>query len=425
MKQTSSIFFKLLMITLFAGVVVNVLVMSAFRLGVDGNEAVHALISKNALRYMTYIENEVRTSQDPKKARQISEEIGIDFRIERPNSFITSDPSLPNSTQLRSHSRHRLKLDAKFGRWNGRFFALREEGDLKILVFGPEQRVLIFNEEIIIGLLLLITAVLLGSFFMIRRLLKPIGSLVEGTSKVGGGEFDFRVPEGSKDELGHLGKEFNKMSKAIKSMFESKQQLLLDVSHEFRSPMTRMRVALEMMPKDKQTDRLRRDLSDLEKMTTSILEGARATQESDFHIQEVDLRDLVTTVLGEYEGHSDRISTSFGQIDLVKADPEKSATVIRNVLENALKYGSNSTKSIEVSVVGPMVRITNWGSDLPKEERDKIFEPFYRVDKSRTKETGGFGLGLNLCKRIMESQRGSIRLEEANPTCFVIEFSTT
>jgi signal transduction histidine kinase len=200
-------------------------------------------------------------------------------------------------------------------------------------------------------------------------------------------------------------------------MLHTKEQLLLDVSHEMRSPLTRVKVALEFLPDGKAKESIACDVAEMEKMINEILETARMLHLSGkLKLKQIFLADLLKEVLPEFESQSPGVQAD----DLpsgvaIRIDPEQIKTVFKNILSNAIKYSRPDSDPVRIFVKSRLphiaVQIADKGIGIPQDELRFIFEPFYRVDKSRAKDTGGYGLGLSLCKTIMEAHGGRIEVE--------------
>ena len=259
------------------------------------------------------------------------------------------------------------------------------------------------------------------AFFLLKRAFIPMRILLEGVQEISNGNLDFQIPVRIKrqGEISFLANQFNFMARRVKEMVASKDRLLADVSHELRSPLTRMKVALEMTPKSRQKDSMMRDLAEMESMVAEILETQRLKSGyGKLTLKPVDLTGLVKDLIRNQKGRKpDLVLIGKPAPILIKADEARVKTVILNVVENALKYSSNQKRPVEVKLErtgkGIEVAIQDHGEGIPKAELGKVFEPFYRVDKSRAKATGGYGLGLSLCKEIMLAHGGEIRLKSS------------
>ncbi|HXL72790.1 MAG TPA: HAMP domain-containing sensor histidine kinase, partial [bacterium] len=210
---------------------------------------------------------------------------------------------------------------------------------------------------------------------------------------------------------------FNLMARRVKEMVHSKDQLLLDVSHELRSPLTRLKLSLEMIPETELKQSMLQDVSEMETMLAEILETERLRSgNGKLDFEDFEPAALIREVLLKYQGRRPGVEFLEPSAALtIKGDFTRIKTVVQNLIENALKFSDKQKKPVEVSleanddVITLIVR--DFGAGIPEEDQDKVFEPFYRVDKSRTKETGGYGLGLSLCREIVRAHGGDIRLE--------------
>jgi len=183
--------------------------------------------------------------------------------------------------------------------------------------------------------------------------------------------------------------------------------------------LTRMKVALESLSESAAKKSIREDLEEMEKMVTEVLKTARSHfTHGQLNLQPVNLVDLLKGVVSTFEGDLPRIRTGAmpDHVEL-NLDPARVKTVLKNVLDNAVKYSFKTSRPVEISMEKRdpywMIQIRDNGVGIPEDELPYIFEPFYRVDKSRSKDTGGYGLGLSLCKTVMEAHQGKIEVDSS------------
>jgi signal transduction histidine kinase len=257
------------------------------------------------------------------------------------------------------------------------------------------------------------------AFMGLRRMFGPMRYLMRGVQEIAEGNLDFRFPPKGRGEFDFLAYSFNHMADRIQEMIRSKEQLLLDVSHELRSPLTRLKLALEMTPPGEMKESMNRDIIEMETMLTEILETQHLkSAHGKLALKSLDLAAAMKEMAEKYKDRSPGLSFSNPKIPtLVMADEARVQTVFQNVLENALKYSAQQKKPVEVTIKPApgfiVVCVRDFGVGIPEQDQEKVFEPFYRVDKSRTKETGGYGLGLSLCREIMKAHGGEIFIESA------------
>lgn len=276
----------------------------------------------------------------------------------------------------------------------------------------------------------LLLGVVLTTQRVLQKLLQPLRDLNDGVTRLGEGDLAVNVPQTTRDEFGTLTDAFNRMAARVREMIVTRDQLLIDVSHELRSPLTRMKVALELMPDNGQKARLAADVAEMERMISGLLELERLRAGKGVTLARQDIVPIVREVAAGYESRAPGVELVLGGVSevVLDVDAEQLRTVMRNLLENAVKYSLPDSRAIRVSAAlengGAVVRVADDGVGIPVEDAERIFEPFFRVDRSRSKESGGYGLGLSICKRVMEAHGGSIALERGNGrgSTFIIAF---
>lgn len=258
-------------------------------------------------------------------------------------------------------------------------------------------------------LITLVILTVVGSIvasYLIRKILNPLSELNKAVGEVGKGKLDHKINILSDDELGSLADAFNQMTADLKKMIVAREQLLLDVSHELRSPVTRAKLALEMMPESHEKRSVEGDLREMEIMITGILDSERLENGAiKPELKSIKVSTLLNIFHEKYNIDDDRLTLiPVSDKIQIKVDENLIMTVIRNVIDNALKYSSN--KPIEISVIqtveNVIIQIEDNGPGIPDDKIPLVFEPFYRIDQSRSRSTGGFGLGLHLCRKIMD-----------------------
>jgi signal transduction histidine kinase len=265
---------------------------------------------------------------------------------------------------------------------------------------------------------LMITVVIVFTFaaFIMHQVIKPIHELERGVKELTKGNLNVELKVASKDEIGKIASAFNQMTVELRKMIKAREQLLLDVSHELRSPITRAKLALEIMIDSKEKDSVLEDLREMEIMITELLETERLKNgNSALDIQKIRIKDLIANTISRFWPHKEKIRVYDISDNLfINADMLKISIVLKNLIENALKYSENSNQPIEINVVDLsdeiLIQIEDFGQGIPDDKIDLLFEPFYRVDASRSRKTGGYGLGLHLAKKIMEAHGSTINL---------------
>jgi len=254
------------------------------------------------------------------------------------------------------------------------------------------------------------------AIYFVHRLLLPVHELNKGVKEISKGNLDVQLSVNSSDELGRLANAFNLMTKNLRLMIQSREQLLLDVSHELRTPITRALLALEMADGSDYITSAKRNLKEVQIMITELLETQRLKNGVDnLNISRIIIKNLITRIAEEYSGVLPGVNVNLISEGLfIEADEELMKIVLRNLLENALKYSPENSSPVELSLIDNddsiIVRIEDFGQGINPDEIEKVFEPFYRTDISRSRKTGGYGLGLHLCKNIIDAHSGEIKI---------------
>ncbi|RYZ87911.1 MAG: HAMP domain-containing histidine kinase [Proteobacteria bacterium] len=298
-------------------------------------------------------------------------------------------------------------------------FVITQDG-VKYAFFLPDRRDFAGRYgRLMIPLLLILTFLIASAFFAIRYILLPVNSLMKGVQAVGQGDLDYRVSVKGGTEFATLGESFNLMVERIKETMEAKERLLIDVSHELQSPLARMKLAIELMTEEKAKERLKVNLKDIETMVAEILESARLDSSTgSLVIQKTNVYQLIKEFFYVYETMGSPVHLHTTETEVIAMiDPARFIIVMRNLIDNALKYADNQEKRVDIYLTTDekllSVRVKDNGKPIDTTEVHKLFEPFYRIDKSRTRATGGYGLGLSLCKRIVDAHGGAIGIESS------------
>jgi len=412
-----SVFVKLLAILLATGGAIAIVVSVGIGLATRRDPHSQRFAALNLGKYLRDITSELGTPPDEAAVRRLSNELDLEMRVEHGGRAISTEDDLPAIAELRQHRfKWRRRFGYPIGRYDDRLFLIYDRGGTSYAFFTPPNFIIDFREEYMIPVALLLAAILGGSWLAFRRVLSPLRDLSAGVAAMGQGKLEVDVPVKGKDELGALASSFNSMARRVQEMVASREQLLLDVSHELRSPMTRIKLALEMMEGDAAGRKsIADDLREMERLTSSLLDSARLyTLQDGLPTEDLDIGALATALAGPYRARAPGVTGPASGAVNAAANPEATATAFRNVLENALKYASDAARPIDITLEtaadAVFLVVTDYGPGLPEAELERVFEPFYRVDKSRSKETGGFGLGLSLARRLMRAQGGDVTL---------------
>ncbi|WP_296472556.1 HAMP domain-containing sensor histidine kinase [Rhodoferax sp.] len=290
-----------------------------------------------------------------------------------------------------------------------------------------------------IGWVTLTTLLLLTwvAYKWVRRMLRPLDDIRAGALRFGAGDFAQNIPvrhAHHPDELGELAATINTMGTDIHQMLEAKRTLLLAISHELRSPLTRARLNTELLPESTEVqpnrEALLRDLALMRDLVTDLLESERlASPHAALHREAVDLPALVRDVVCELQiAHAQpdgsgapSINTTLpAALPRLPLDPTRMRLLVRNLLDNALRHSHEGSAAPRIEVqplAGGAVQIIvrDFGPGVADDQIPHLGQPFFRPDAARTREGGGVGLGLYLCRLVAQAHGGSFAVRNAQP----------
>jgi len=272
----------------------------------------------------------------------------------------------------------------------------------------------------------------LGAYLYVRRLLRPLDAIGAGAQRFGAGAFaqPIAVPHPDRpDELGRLAITVNTMGQRIAGMLEAKRALLLAISHELRSPLTRARLHAELLPEDgaaaEQRAALLRNLQEMADLVSDLLESERlAGRHAALQREPTDLAALARQVIADLQPrHATASAVQLRvaeRLPMVTVDAARIRLLLRNLLDNALRHGAGAPQPPQLCITtaadrSATISVRDHGPGVPDEQLAQLAEAFHRPDSARTRAAGGVGLGLYLCRLVAEAHGGTLQLRHARP----------
>ena len=266
-------------------------------------------------------------------------------------------------------------------------------------------------------------AVLLSVLFwlpLIRGITRTVRQMTRATEQVAEGQFDVRVNESRRDELGRLGGAINRMTGRLNGFVTGQKRFLGDVAHELCSPLARIQVALgilEQRADEKQhatVEDVREEVQHMSALVIELLSFSKAgLQQQAIALQPVPLAELARSVVAREA--ADQVRVEIASELAVLADPGLLGRALANLIRNALRYTGNVTVHAVVDGESVLLTVADTGPGVPEEKLQQIFDPFYRLETSRSSETGGVGLGLTIVKSCVEACRGTVQARNLQP----------
>ncbi|MGB5670251.1 MAG: HAMP domain-containing sensor histidine kinase [Sedimenticolaceae bacterium] len=412
-KRRHSLSGRLLLLFVFTAVVLALIVRAGFRFALDRN--MEDMAAPHLAEYVQHLLDELGNPPTPAAAAILAERLPLQIHILGEPNW-SSGGAMPKLNPRRTTSRV-LPDGTVFEVSRGREgIAVRaRRGDVTV-VFVPKG--FEFAEHAQLTVILTIVAlltVLLLAYHAIRRLFRPIEVIQSGVARIGLGDLEHRLNIRRRDELGELAASVNAMADDIRNMLEAKRELLLAISHELRSPLTRARVNAELLDDTVTRRALLADLGELEALLNELLESERLSgRHAALDRQAVDpsalLRELVA------ESFSDAsLETDFDpEGTWISLDPMRVRLLVRNLLKNAIQHTEPGRPppllASHVDDKSWHLSVTDHGPGVAPEHLGRLTEPFYRADPSRQRASGGVGLGLYLCRIIAEAHGGNLEV---------------
>ncbi len=411
MRRRHSLSGRLLLLFLLTAVLLVIVVRTGFRFGVEGS--FRELAGPHLDEYLQHLLAEIGDPPTIEGAARLAQRLPV--RIHLLGGERWSSAGEPPRSQPRTSTARVLADGTRVELERGRdgFVIRARRGDVTVVLvpqgFLHAETVPLAIVFTIAGVLVVLVLV----YHAIRRLFRPIETIRAGIAAIGAGDLEHRLNIGRRDELGDLAASINAMADDIRDMLEAKRHLLLAISHELRSPLTRARINAELLDDSPARRSLLKDLGELETLLGELLESERLRGRHAALVREaVDPSDLLR----------DLVDGSFAACDVrldvdppgtwLSLDPARIRLLARNLLTNAIRHtppdGPPPVLSSHVDQASWTLVVADSGPGVTAEELGRLTDPFYRGDRSRQRGTGGVGLGLYLSRAIAEAHGGTL-----------------
>lgn len=403
------------------------------------SDEIRGLISGHLSLHVQYVREDIGSPPRLDNALAITERVPVDIRVAGPGVAWASDPAFPAPGDLDFGPSPNFGDDPSA--WvnqlgsiefadteNHRFLKLRN-GDYDIIVSSPRISDVSTQPNLVNQILIRGLAFLLIAYLAVSWLFKPIRDIRAGAAHIGRGNFDHRIESIRRDQLGDLAGDINTLAGDVERMLDAKRALLLGISHELRTPLSRMRLALEFLDSEDDRQTLRAEIDEMEKIVVSLLEAERLNvRHAQLIRMPVSVSDLVNGMLDDFFSRDGRhIAVDEPDEDrIAELDEARITLMLKNLLSNALHYSSRTDGAVrlrwQVDGSDLVFTVADDGPGIPQSQADRIGEPFYRPDPSRTRSSGGTGLGLYLARLVANAHGGELTLieQDRSGACFEV-----
>ena len=244
------------------------------------------------------------------------------------------------------------------------------------------------------------------ALIFLKNQTRPLVKLAKAAEKFGKGDYvnDFR-PSGAQ-EIRKAAYEFDRMAKRINRHLNQRSEMLSGISHDLRTPLTRLKLQLAMLNQKELSEKMSKDIDEMEKMLDDYLQFAKTQLQE--KTKEINLNELFDEIINNF--NNTRLSVDNDKKINLKGRPLALKRTFENVIQNGLTYGKNVYVSVDKSVNRALVLIEDDGPGIPEDQYKNVFKPFYRLDKSRSLNRSGVGLGLAIVEDVINSHGGNIQL---------------
>ena len=392
--------------------------------------------------YYDYMLADIQYPPNIGKAEEVVGQMPFDMKIVGKDLAWTSSPQFiitdAINFELSTLNVAKIKADIAEGkapsregveaaRYKNRTYAKIPYGDYTIFLVTPKMSVAVQRTYIVEAIIAITLLILLICYALVQRIFRPIKLIEEGANQIGQGHLEYRIDVKQKDELGSLAQKINQLAVNVQEMLAAKQRLNLGVSHELRSPLTRARLEVELLEDSKIKEDLLNEINAMETIIANLLDSEAINYgHKKLKLELFELSEMIGQMI-QKSGFLSKSNIAFIPLDRaaqVEADKTLFEVMIKNIMENAIRYNPAEGEPIQIRVEQMEhtyeIKIRDFGPGLSQEDLTKVTEPFYRPGQSRSRQSGGFGLGLYLCKQIVEAHQGTITIENHEETGAVV-----
>ncbi|MFT6095037.1 MAG: signal transduction histidine kinase [Pseudohongiellaceae bacterium] len=408
-----SLFFRLSLIFGITVVLFFIIISVSLR-ALDRNANTIEAIPDFFTRNVESIIVDIGTPPNLANAMRLADELEWSINIRNPIMRWSSDPDNRLDVDSSVYARA-LTTNAEVRTINSEDIIRVRRGDYDFFLYQRYINDGGINYFAIYSGLSLAAFVLFLNYLMVSKLLSPLRLLRKGAERIRKGDLSYRVKSNRQDELGELTESINHMADSLQSMLEAKRQLLMAISHELRTPLTKAKLRLEFMPKSEEREHLREDIDEIDLLISDLIEAERLNGDhSVLVVETVHFSEFIGSVAHQFDNYDGGIEfESPDQDQEFFIDKLRIRLLITNLLNNSIRHGEGNPILVKIDYFEEQasIEVIDQGEGISAKHLSQISEPFYRADSSRQRNTGGFGLGLYLCRLIAEAHGGKLNIQ--------------
>lgn len=344
----------------------------------------------------------VRTELAERLQRRLDKPHRIESAAASPNDCAPPSQAL---TQPRPHRRPCEVL----------LVTLSDGSRLRVTVVAPRAPPMLAPQQDILAYgVLFLVGIAFFAWLVARMTMRPLKQLADAATALGNDVERPPLPERGATEIRQAAAAFNAMQERIRHQIQQRSQILAAVTHDLQTPLTRLRLRLEKVEDAELRDKLVKDLSAMQAMVKEGLDLARSVDSKE-PLQRLDIDSLVESICADAADAGQSVFCQGRTGVSLLARPIALRRCLNNLIDNALKYGQAADVRLQKLDTGVLIRICDQGPGIPEPDLERVFEPFFRLEASRSRDTGGTGLGLTIARHIAEQHGGTLRLQNLKP----------
>ena len=363
--------------------------------------------------------SDIYTGEDPKQIEYLTEQFKLNFEY----VINIKDEKLPSISKERKFSPMdrslRRELKSAFGNTNYWFNTVKYEDvveikvkstDKIIQIIFPRERIAPSSVRLFIFWITLPSILLISiAIIFLKNQTKPIVNLAKAAERFGKGDFVSGIRPSGASEIRKAAYEFDRMAKRIDRHLKQRSEMLSGISHDLRTPLTRLKLQLAMLSQKDLSNKMSKDIDEMESMLNSYLQFAKS------QIQEKSVATNINELFSEinYEKNSKNLHLDLPIEIVLVARKNALKRCLNNIIENGLNYAKNVYVNISKSTNNLIIIINDDGPGIPLDQYKNVFKPFYRLDESRNLNQFGVGLGMSIAEDVVRSYGGNIELSES------------
>jgi len=313
--------------------------------------------------------------------------------------FMMADHPMPVGMMMHAATRWRglqVAVELADGSWLSFTTALPDAGP-------------VFSLQFILSLAVMVLIILAVSAWAVRRVTAPLGILAQASERLGRDMNAPALPEIGTAEMRQASRSFNQMQDRIRRLVENRTRLLAAISHDLRTPLTLLRLRADNVESAEDREKMLATIADMDAMIGATLAFAKDEAAAEPR-QRADLGALLSSIVDDMADAGLPVGLGSCETVIVECQPTALKRALTNLLDNAVKYGKRAHAALRATPEHVEITIDDDGPGIPEEDLTRVFQPFYRVEASRSRETGGIGLGLAIAVSIIQAQGGELKL---------------